>query len=119
MGTQPENSEESSTYGFTILLLAPLATIPLHLFLPDVFVLKILANMTVLFMATAVLNVIEGSASGAQEFPVHFGWMTLNTLVGTVLCFWFGWTSTFILLGVFGAWSISGGLWQRRERSRS
>jgi hypothetical protein len=76
-----------------------------------------LLAVLVLLIGAVFLNVLSGSLAGYEEFPLHFGFVSLVTVIGAVLFPFWGWTSTAWVLGVFAAWGIGSALWERRSGS--
>jgi hypothetical protein len=76
-------------------------------------VLSFLANVAVLVVGALVLSFVYEKVSGNESFSLPFANILIVVLVGSVLFWWFGWRSTFIVLAVYGVFCIVGGLVDR------
>lgn len=112
-------SDQTGAWVSWCILLSLVASVVTHLMWPQVFVLILAANVTVLFVGAFVVNMLYHFIRGAEEFPLHCGAIVLAPVIGGPLVFWFGWTSTAIVLGVFAGWASIGALSERVERRRS
>jgi hypothetical protein len=76
-------------------------------------VLSLLANVAVLLVGALVLSVLYEAVAGNESFSLPFVNIIIVVLIGSVLFWWFGWRSTFIVLAVYGVFCIVGGLVER------
>jgi hypothetical protein len=75
--------------------------------------------VAVLLIGAVFLNLLSSSLAGYEEFPLHFGVVSLVTVIGAVLFPFWGWTSTGWVLGVVAAWGIGSALWERQSGSKN
>ena len=76
-------------------------------------VLGFVANFAVLLVAALVLSVVYENIAGNETFSLPFVNIIVVVLVGSVLFWWFGWRSTFIVVGTYGAFCVVAGLLDR------
>jgi hypothetical protein len=112
-------SEASSSVLRWGLPLTPLLVIAAHLVYPDVFLLRLAAATAALVVGDVLLQGMHAwiASTGDEEgfFTLHFGWLLLVVVGGTVLAVWWGWLSTAIVLLVDGGLLAVSGLASRRR----
>jgi hypothetical protein len=75
------------------------------------FVLAILA----LAVGSAFLWILSENIAGNEQPSLHIGNVVFVTIVG-VAAFWFWrWASALAMLGIFGAWWVAVGIFERRR----
>ena len=78
----------------------------------DSIVVKALA----LLVGSTLAALLYEAAAGNESFSLPFATILLVVVVGTALSVWWGWGATLSVLGVQAAYSIIGGLIDRRSR---
>lgn len=73
-----------------------------------------LANVAALLVVAFVLSVVYENIAGNESFSLPFVNIIIVVLVGSVLFWWFGWRSTFVVLAIYGVFCIVGGLVERK-----
>lgn len=98
---------------FTALILLPVISILLHLKFPDNKLLNILANMFTLLPLSFLFSALSCVIAGEKSFSLPFLSIIFITVLGSLLCTWFGWKSTIIILAIYALFSIVGGFISR------
>ena len=109
---------DGSWFGLA-LVLSPILAIAGHFIFPNIFFLKLVANVAVLLTGSILLAAWSEILGGATELSLPFATILLVVIVGSILFFRFGWLSTFIILGVYGGMSLWEGISQRSMQSKS
>jgi hypothetical protein len=78
-------------------------------------ILKYLLAMAVLVFGSTLLWLISEAVAGNEEMILHFGNMTLATILGMVAFVIWGWLALGIVLAAFGLLWIAGGLHMRMQ----
>jgi hypothetical protein len=79
-------------------------------FLPAKFsFLSLLLHMAVLLAGSVLFSILYEAAAGNRQFSLPLMNFILVPVVGGILSIWFGWISTGIILGIYGACMIIGG----------
>ena len=102
----------------TALLLVPALAVAGHLLLPNVFLLKLVANFALLVAGSFLFAAWGEMLTGATEFSLPFATILIVVIIGIILFFKFGWLSTIIILGVYGGMCVLGGLTERSMHSK-
>ncbi|UCD84281.1 MAG: hypothetical protein JSU92_13545 [Deltaproteobacteria bacterium] len=111
----PEAAKEApSILGISITLI-PVLVLVLHFIWPQIYYLKIAANIAILLAGSSLLAVLQENIQGAQEFSLPFISMSLIVILGIFLFPRFGWYSTTIILGIYGVICVITGLLGRRR----
>ena len=76
-------------------------------------VLQFVFAVVVLALGASFLWLLSEEAAGSKDKILHFGNVTLVTVVGTITFFYWGWMSVAVVLILFGGSWIISGLFQR------
>ena len=109
--TGSEGRARKRGHGFLGLcvLVAAAAVLGTHLLLPDLLILS--ANALVLLWGCTVLTALSVQVVGGKEFPVPFTAPLFLIVTGVILCLTLGWTSTFVLMGIYLMVCLIEGVW--------
>ena len=97
---QPEDNERFSGCGLVVCAI-PAAGVVLHLVWPDIFWLKMVSMVCVLFFGAVLLSAVAEGIAGRRSFSLPAFNILLVTAVGGVLSYWYGWVSTGIVLAAY------------------
>jgi hypothetical protein len=74
------------------------------------FVLAVAALM----IGSLILSLVYEGIAGNESFSLPIANILLVVVVGAILYWFFGFKSTAIVLGLYAAWAVIGGLIERR-----
>lgn len=75
-------------------------------------------SFVVLAAGALILSVVYESLAGNRSFSLPLANITLVVLIGGTLFPFWGWTSTIVVLGLYSAWCVIGGLMDRACKRR-
>lgn len=74
-----------------------------------------LLALAALFFGSLILSLVYESIAGNESFSLPFTNILAVVVVGAVLYWFFGFKSTAVILGLYAAWTVFGGLIDRRS----
>jgi hypothetical protein len=77
--------------------------------------LNFLLALAALFFGSLILSLVYEGIAGNESFSLPFANILLVVVVGAVLYWFFDFKSTVIVLGLYAAWAVVGGLMDRRS----
>ena len=77
--------------------------------------LHFLLAVATLLIGSLFLSLVYEGVAGNESFSLPFAGIFLVVVVGSVLYYFFGFKSTVIVLGLYAAWAVVGGLIERRS----
>jgi hypothetical protein len=78
-------------------------------------VVDFILAIAVLSVGSLILSIVYEGIAGNESFSLPFTNIFLVVVVGAVLYWFFGFTSTVIILGLYAFWAVIGGLIDRRS----
>ena len=72
--------------------------------------MELLFHGLALVVGAVLLSVLSENLAGRESFSLPLSNILLVVLVGGGLSLWWGWTSTLISLGIYGAFCVATGL---------
>ena len=74
---------------------------------------RFMISLVALLIGSLILSFLYELTAGNNKFSLPFLNIILVTVIGCALFPFFGFTSTVIILGVYGLWCAAGGLLER------
>ena len=75
--------------------------------------MQFLLAVAALLVVSVVLSVIYEGIAGNESFSLPLANIFLVVVIGAGIYWFFGWTSTAIVLGLYAVWAVVGGLIDR------
>ena len=72
-------------------------------------------SLVALLMGSLILSFLYELTAGNKKFSLPFLNIILVTVIGSALFPFFGFTSTVIILSIYGLWCVAGGLLERHH----